>query len=103
MDSSHERKAVGLQLFGVLLPHMAAADVPAVFSGTFMRTVANSLRDRGSYLHKGAAKCIDRLVAWAEQAPAAHGGAYPAFCHPRTPSLAPLTHLATQHPCREWP
>jgi hypothetical protein len=73
MSSSHERKAVGLQLFCVLLPHISAADVPTVFSGTFMTTVANSLRDRNAYLHKSASRCIDRLVAWAEQPPATVG------------------------------
>ena len=76
MESSHERKAVGLQLFGIVLPHMTAGDVPAVFSGTFMRTVANSLRDRSSYLHKSAVKCIDRVVAWAEQSSGGKGGAH---------------------------
>jgi hypothetical protein len=66
MTSSHERKSVGLQLFCVMLPHLSSADVPSVFSPNFMRTVANSLRDKERYLHKSAAKCINRLVEWAE-------------------------------------
>ena len=66
MTSSHERKAVGLHLFCVLLPHLAPADVPVVFSGAFARTLSSSLAGSDTYLHKGAARCIHRMVNWAE-------------------------------------
>ena len=88
MTSSHERKAVGLQLFCVLLPHLRAADVPFVFRGNFMRTVANHLKDKDRYLHKRAANCIDRLVDWAESSQTGGGGG------------APSTHSLIHWACR---
>ena len=45
---------------------MSAVNVPAVFWGTFMRTIVSSLRDRSSWLHKSALKSINRLLASAE-------------------------------------
>jgi DNA polymerase phi len=77
MTSSHERKAMGLQLFCVLLPHLGAANVPVVFSGQFMRTIANNLKGKDRYLHKGATRCINRLVDWAE---ASHAGGSGGAC-----------------------
>ena len=65
MNGSHERKALGLQLFCVLLPHLTAADVPFVLRGNFMRTISGSLKNHDRYLHKSATRCIDRLVGWA--------------------------------------
>lgn len=65
---SLERKAVALQLFCILLPHIAAADVPIVFSTPFVRLLGSSLKGKEQSLHKGAVRCIDRLADWAQTA-----------------------------------
>lgn len=66
--SSVERKAVAMQLFCILLPHISAADVPVVFGAPFVRLLGSSLKLKQSSLHKGAVRCIDRLADWAQTA-----------------------------------
>lgn len=68
LQSSLERKAVALQLFCILLPHIAAADVPIVFSTPFVRLLGSSLKGKQQSLHKGSVRCIDRLADWAQAA-----------------------------------
>lgn len=66
--SSLERKAVALQLFCILLPHISVADVPIVFGAPFVRLLGSSLKLKQNSLHKGAVRCIDRLADWAQTA-----------------------------------
>ena len=71
LNSSHERKAVALQLFTMLLPHIYASSVPVMLSKAFVGLLGVSLKDSGSYLHKAAARCVDRIVEWAQNSKAA--------------------------------
>lgn len=50
--------------------------MPVIFSPPLLRTLAAALKDKSSYLHKSAAKSMDRLVSWAQKSgePGAAGG-----------------------------
>jgi hypothetical protein len=74
LSSSHARKAVALQLFTVLLPHMPASVVPVLLSKAFVNLLNISLKDSDSYLHKAATRCVDRTVEWASNSKAASAG-----------------------------
>jgi hypothetical protein len=79
LSSSHARKAVALQLFTVLLPHMHASMVPVLLSKAFVSLLNISLKDSDSYLHKAATRCVDRTVEWASNSKAASAGAEQSF------------------------
>lgn len=61
--SSNERKYLGFQLFSILLPHLRADQVPAVFSPCFLRTLTNHRSSENSHLHSAAKRCISRVTA----------------------------------------
>ncbi len=65
---SHERKYLAFSLFQLLLPHLATADVPAVFSRAFLQCLVNNLRSSDTYLHASAKRCAERLAAHATKA-----------------------------------
>jgi len=67
LASSHERRFLALQLFQVLLPHLSAGTVAVVLSPALLHTLAVSLAARDSYLHAGARKTLERLVAHVER------------------------------------
>ncbi|GIL59964.1 hypothetical protein Vafri_14611, partial [Volvox africanus] len=67
MDSSHERRYLGFQLFSRVLPHLRPEHVPGVFSPEFTRTLAASVKRSDSYLHAGARKLLDGLSAFLER------------------------------------
>lgn len=58
MESSHERKYLGLALFQRLLPHVRAAHVPVLLSPGFCRTLLNSAKNPTTYLHASAKRCL---------------------------------------------
>ena len=54
MLSSHERKYVGFQLCGFLLPSLAADEVGVVFSPNLLGCLTNNSCAAGNYLHSAA-------------------------------------------------
>lgn len=61
LSSSHERKALALQLLQLLLPVMGPDMVPVLLSKQVLSCVATALKDKESYLHASAKRC---LVSW---------------------------------------
>ncbi|GLI61735.1 hypothetical protein VaNZ11_004161, partial [Volvox africanus] len=72
MDSSHERRYLGFQLFSRVLPHLRPEHVPSVFSPAFTRTLVASVKRSDSYLHAGARKLLDGLSAFLERSDVAN-------------------------------
>ena len=58
MDSSHERRYLGFQLFARCLPHLRPEHVATVFSPALTRTLTNAVKRRDSYLHASARKLL---------------------------------------------
>ncbi|DBB15045.1 TPA: hypothetical protein ACH3X3_004628 [Trebouxia sp. C0006] len=65
--SSHERKALGFQLFTILLPFLRLEHLPVVFSAHFLRCFTNNLTNSKTYLHSSAQRCAQRIVALADK------------------------------------
>ncbi|DBB02081.1 TPA: DNA-directed DNA polymerase [Trebouxia sp. C0004] len=65
--SSHERKALGFQLFTILLPFLRPEQLPVVFSTHFLRCFTNNLTNSKTYLHSSAQRCAQRIVAFADK------------------------------------
>ncbi len=55
---SHERKHLGLTLFQLVLPHLDADSAQVVLSQQFLRCLGNSMKDKQSYLHVSAKRCV---------------------------------------------
>jgi len=74
LSSSHERKALALQLLQLLLPVLGPDLVPVLLSKQLLGCVATALKDKESYLHASAKRCLvssrvyDALFPAAEQA-----------------------------------
>jgi len=60
--TSHERKALGFKLFGLLLPHVRAHHVPAVFSRGFLHCLVSNINKPDNYLHSAAKRTLERLA-----------------------------------------
>ncbi|MEW5313413.1 MAG: hypothetical protein WDW38_004984 [Sanguina aurantia] len=73
MESSHERKYLGLALFQRLLPHVRAAHVPVLLSPAFCRTLLNSAKNPTTYLHASAKRCLERMTSFVERPEAETG------------------------------
>jgi DNA polymerase phi len=58
LSSSHERKALALQLLQLLLPVMGPDMVPVLLSKQLLGCVATALKDKDSYLHASAKRCV---------------------------------------------
>lgn len=58
LSSSHERKALALQLLQLLLPVMGPDMVPVLLSKQLLGCVATALKDKASYLHASAKRCV---------------------------------------------
>lgn len=58
LSSSHERKALALQLLQLLLPVMGPDMVPVVLCKPLLGCVATALKDKDSYLHACAKRCL---------------------------------------------
>jgi len=58
LSSSHERKALALQLLQLLLPVATAETVPLLLSKQLLSCLDTAMRDKGSYLHAAAKKCL---------------------------------------------
>ncbi|GIM10483.1 hypothetical protein Vretimale_14025 [Volvox reticuliferus] len=67
MDSSHERRYLGFQLFSRVLPHLRPEHVSSVFSPAFTRTLVASVKRPDSYLHASARKLLDGLSSFLER------------------------------------
>lgn len=63
LSSSHERKALALQLLQFLLPVMTPDSVPVLLSKQLLGCLGTALRNKDSYLHASAKKCMVRLPA----------------------------------------
>lgn len=61
LSSSHERKALALQLLQLLLPVMGPDMVPVLLGKQLLGCVATALKDKDSYLYASAKRC---LVSW---------------------------------------
>ncbi|KAG2493575.1 hypothetical protein HYH03_008094 [Edaphochlamys debaryana] len=73
MDSSHERRYLGFQLFSRVLPHLRPEHVSVVFSPNLTRTLANSVKRGDSYLHASSRKLLDNISGFLERSEAAGG------------------------------
>lgn len=62
LGSSHERKALALQLLQLLLPVMEADAVPLLLSRPLCSCIATSLRNHDSYLHASAKRAMVRAL-----------------------------------------
>lgn len=62
-SSSHERKALALQLLQLLLPVMTPDSVPVLLSKQLLGCLGTALRNKDSYLHASAKKCMVRFAA----------------------------------------
>jgi hypothetical protein len=62
LGSSHERKALALQLLQLLLPVMEADAVPLLLSRPLCSCIATSLRNHDSYLHASAKRAMVRVL-----------------------------------------
>lgn len=58
LGSSHERKALALQLLLLLVPVMTAEVVPVLLTKQVLGCIAAALKDRSSYLHARAERCM---------------------------------------------
>eukprot|EP00198_Chlamydomonas_reinhardtii_P000103 XP_001689438.1 predicted protein [Chlamydomonas reinhardtii] len=67
MDSSHERRYLGFQLFARCLPHLRPEHVATVFSPALTRTLTNAVKRRDSYLHASARKLLDGIAGFLER------------------------------------
>ncbi|KAF8062006.1 pol5 [Scenedesmus sp. PABB004] len=66
LSSSHERKALALQLLQLLLPVLTPDAVPVLLSKQLLGCLATALRNKDSYLHASAKKCMERINSCAE-------------------------------------
>jgi DNA polymerase phi len=58
LSSSHERKALAIQLLQLLMPVMAPDMVQVLLSKQLLGCVATALKDKESYLHASAKRCL---------------------------------------------
>jgi DNA polymerase phi len=58
LNSSHERKALALQLLQLLLPVLTPEAVPVVLSRQLLGCISTALRNKESYLHASARKSM---------------------------------------------
>jgi hypothetical protein len=58
LSSSHERKALAIQLLQLLMPVMGPDMVPVLLSKQLLGCVATALKDKESYLHASAKRCL---------------------------------------------
>lgn len=73
LSSSHERKALALQLLLLLVPVMGPDMVPVLLSKQLLGCIATATKDKDSYLHATAKRCLVRqplavscvIVCWA--------------------------------------
>uniref|UniRef100_A0A383W0H0 Myb-binding protein 1A n=1 Tax=Tetradesmus obliquus TaxID=3088 RepID=A0A383W0H0_TETOB len=66
LNSSHERKALALQLLQLLLPVLTPDAVPVLLSRQLLGCISTALRNKDSYLHASARKSMDRIRSCAE-------------------------------------
>ncbi|WIA38355.1 hypothetical protein OEZ86_001688 [Tetradesmus obliquus] len=66
LNSSHERKALALQLLQLLLPVLTPEAVPVLLSRQLLGCISTALRNKDSYLHASARKSMDRIRSCAE-------------------------------------
>jgi hypothetical protein len=62
LNSSHERKALALQLLQLLLPVLTPEAVPVLLSRPLLGCISTALRNKDSYLHASARKSM--VSAW---------------------------------------
>ncbi|KAK9797031.1 hypothetical protein WJX73_010770 [Symbiochloris irregularis] len=67
--SSHERQALGLQIFSMLLPHLGPQHVAAVFSPNFLHCLSTNLSHQDSHLHKLVHQSIQGLGDFLDASP----------------------------------
>jgi DNA polymerase phi len=60
LSSSHERKALALQLLLLVLPVATAESVPVLLHKQLLGCIASALKDKTSYLHARAERCMVR-------------------------------------------
>jgi DNA polymerase phi len=58
LNSSHERKALALQLLQLLLPVLTPEAVPVLLSRPLLGCINTALRNKDSYLHASARKSM---------------------------------------------